>query len=328
MKVSRIFQSLWLARWWNCVIALVRHAKIHPSAFLFGNTKRIQFADGTIVGARTRLDVSESGRIVLGERVWLSSDVEIQTDTLVYVGAGTTIQRRCTINGSSQIGAGCIFAPNVFISSGTHPFRSVPYLPIREQERRLTAASDNLAALDRPVWVQDDCWLGTNCVISPGVTIGRGSVIGANSVVTHDVSPYSVVAGAPAKVIGQRMKWSPKRLIDPSNEQHWPYVLSGSIRISSDSKQASIELTYDVPLRIALSSNGEHESVIFHLETQFPVVVESSAQMYEINAGNNKLEISAASLIGSDGNIYCDLKLSDMHPGKTIRVTRIEASSA
>ena len=35
----------------------------------------------------------------------------------------------------------------------------------------------------------------------PNVTIGKGAIIGANSVVTHDVPPYSVVAGAPARII-------------------------------------------------------------------------------------------------------------------------------
>ena len=36
-----------------------------------------------------------------------------------------------------------------------------------------------------------------------GVTIGDGSVIAAGAIVTHDVEPYSIVAGVPAKHI----KW-------------------------------------------------------------------------------------------------------------------------
>lgn len=43
--------------------------------------------------------------------------------------------------------------------------------------------------------------IGMRAFILPGVTIGDGAVIGANSVVSHDVPPYTIVAGQPAKVI-------------------------------------------------------------------------------------------------------------------------------
>ncbi len=43
-------------------------------------------------------------------------------------------------------------------------------------------------------------------MIMPGVTLGRGCVVGAGSVVTKDVPPYTIVAGVPAKKIGERTK--------------------------------------------------------------------------------------------------------------------------
>ena len=51
--------------------------------------------------------------------------------------------------------------------------------------------------------IGDDTWIGTNVVIAGTVVIGKHCVIGANSVVTHDIPDYSVVAGAPCKVIKQ-----------------------------------------------------------------------------------------------------------------------------
>ena len=49
--------------------------------------------------------------------------------------------------------------------------------------------------------VQDDVWIGYGATILSGLTIGQGAVIAAGSVVTKDVTPYSVVAGVPARVI-------------------------------------------------------------------------------------------------------------------------------
>lgn len=49
--------------------------------------------------------------------------------------------------------------------------------------------------------LEDDCWIGAGVIILPGITIGKMSIVGAGAVVTKDVSPYSIVAGVPAKEI-------------------------------------------------------------------------------------------------------------------------------
>ncbi len=45
--------------------------------------------------------------------------------------------------------------------------------------------------------------IGTNATILPGITIGENAMVGAGSVVTKDVPANSIVAGAPAKVVGK-----------------------------------------------------------------------------------------------------------------------------
>ena len=54
------------------------------------------------------------------------------------------------------------------------------------------------------VEIGDRAWLGSNVVVLPGVTIGEGAVCCAGCVVTKDVEPYAVVAGIPAKKVGER----------------------------------------------------------------------------------------------------------------------------
>ena len=60
-------------------------------------------------------------------------------------------------------------------------------------------------------------------MIMPGVHIGDGAVIAARAVVTHDVAPYSVVAGTPARQIRQR--FSPERIALLLELRWWDWPL-------------------------------------------------------------------------------------------------------
>ena len=50
-----------------------------------------------------------------------------------------------------------------------------------------------------------DVWMGQQAIILPGCKkIGNGAIIGGGSIVTHDVPPYAIVVGNPARVIRYR----------------------------------------------------------------------------------------------------------------------------
>ena len=68
------------------------------------------------------------------------------------------------------------------------------------------------AKLAGAVRVEDFATVYTGAVVVPRVTIGTGAVVGAGAVVLHDVAPWAVVAGNPAKVIGMRAPRSPSTL--------------------------------------------------------------------------------------------------------------------
>ena len=52
--------------------------------------------------------------------------------------------------------------------------------------------------------IDHDVWIGHGATIMPGVTIGVGAVVGSGAVVTHDVVPYTIVGGTPARVLRRR----------------------------------------------------------------------------------------------------------------------------
>jgi acetyltransferase-like isoleucine patch superfamily enzyme len=56
--------------------------------------------------------------------------------------------------------------------------------------------------IQKPIVIEDNCFIGARAIILKGVNIGTGAVVGAGSVVTKNVEPYSIVAGNPAKKIG------------------------------------------------------------------------------------------------------------------------------
>ncbi len=62
--------------------------------------------------------------------------------------------------------------------------------------------------------IGNDVWIGMEAVIMPGVKIGDGAIVAAKAVVTHDVPPYAIVAGNPAKPVKARFdEWTVKRLL-------------------------------------------------------------------------------------------------------------------
>lgn len=52
--------------------------------------------------------------------------------------------------------------------------------------------------------IGNDVWIGHGAIIQAGLMIGDGAAIGSGAVVTHDVAPYTIVGGVPAKPLKDR----------------------------------------------------------------------------------------------------------------------------
>ena len=158
------------------------------------------------IGRFSNIIVAENSSLIIHDDVWINDNCHIETcqGQSIIIGAKTTLQSRCQIRGDVVVGKNVLFAPNVFISSGSHMYSYVPELSIREQDKKYQ--EDHGFGYSNPITIGEDCWLGINVVVMPGVTIQDHCVVGANSVVTKNIAAGLVSAGVPAKIIKNRFE--------------------------------------------------------------------------------------------------------------------------
>ncbi len=70
--------------------------------------------------------------------------------------------------------------------------------------------------------IGNDVWIGMEAIILPGVTVGDGAIVAAKSVVPHDVPPYAIVAGNPAKTVKMRFDGDTVRRLLAVSWWDWP----------------------------------------------------------------------------------------------------------
>ena len=135
---------------------------------------------------------------VKGELLTFGHGGEIQIGEWCFVGEGSRIWSADRI----QIGNRVLISHNVNIfDNDTHPIDD-PVARHRQFVEIVTTGQPHSIDLnEQPVLIEDDVLIGCQSIILPGVVIGAGAVVGAGSVVTRSVSPFTVVAGNPARVI-------------------------------------------------------------------------------------------------------------------------------
>ncbi len=117
---------------------------------------------------------------------------------------------------NTDIGKFCSIATHVIINPGDHPMHRVTQHHCTYRRRRYGfAPADDQEIFDwrrqRRCCIGHDVWIGSGAKVMAGVTISSGAVVAAGAVVTHDVAPYHLVAGVPARPL--RLRFSP-RIID------------------------------------------------------------------------------------------------------------------
>lgn len=136
------------------------------------NFGTLVLGDGVVLRNRpvaVELATSSEGTLRIGQRTSINSGTSIHADRSVHIGERVRIG---------------------------------PYVHIMDTAFH-NVGLDRTRPEAQPIEIGDDVWICVKSTVLPGVRIGRGAVVAANSVVTTDVAPFSIVAGSPAKAIGE-----------------------------------------------------------------------------------------------------------------------------
>jgi acetyltransferase-like isoleucine patch superfamily enzyme len=182
---ARLWAQKW--RWYERSCLPWNRARIHWE-FL----RREAFVRWPVHG--NVLEALLEGRLEIGPGTLFEPDVWITAPgtARVRIGAGTFLNLAVMVAAHDlvEIGDHCMLANGCFVSDASHRYDD-PRLPITWQ------GFDSKG----PTRIGDNCWLGANVAVTSGVSVGERCVIGANSVVRSDIEPFSVAAGAPARVL-------------------------------------------------------------------------------------------------------------------------------
>ena len=125
-------------------------------------------------------------------------NAETKIGAFVEIQKNATVGARCKISSHTFICEGVTIEAEVFVGHGVM-FTNDPYPRAVNNDGSLQTEADwsVVATL-----VKRGASIGSNATIMAGVTIGAYALVGAGAVVTRDVADYAIVAGVPARRIG------------------------------------------------------------------------------------------------------------------------------
>lgn len=129
-----------------------------------------------------------------GDGVVVRTPISIGNPAGTWIGDGVAINPGFSAKGHGElrIGAYTHFGFQVTILTADHRYEGATEIPY------------DVERIARPVTIGVACWFGDQVVVAPGTELGDGCVVAAGSVVAGGFEPYSVVAGAPARVVKTR----------------------------------------------------------------------------------------------------------------------------
>jgi len=127
-----------------------------------------------------------------------SIGADTKVGAFVEIQKNVSIGERCKISSHTFICEGVVIEDECFVGHGVMFTNDVYPRAVNEDGSPQTEADWKVIK----TVVKKRASVGSNATILAGVTIGEGALIGAGAVVTHDVPSFAIVAGVPARVVG------------------------------------------------------------------------------------------------------------------------------
>lgn len=135
--------------------------------------------------------------------IFESSRGQVEIGDRVYIGGGSIICRERIVIGNDVTMAWgvCIYDHNSNAVDWRQRAKVVDHFYENYGNRNCYEGIDWTGVVSAPIVIEDKAWIGFDAVILKGVRVGEGAIVGARAVVTHDVEPYTIVAGNPARLV-------------------------------------------------------------------------------------------------------------------------------
>ena len=182
---------VWQSLWDECYAAFLKHFFVGAED-LIAIGAPVHFIGGKYISLGKKVTLGRHSSLMAIYRWENCGQVFTPRIILGDNAVLAPFSRICSIN-RVEIGEWTTTGQRVYITDHTHGDVSFEQLGLPPRHRPLYSKG--------PVKIGAYVHIGENSCIMPGVTIGDHSVIGAGSVVTHDIPPYSVAAGNPARVL-------------------------------------------------------------------------------------------------------------------------------
>ena len=210
---------------------------------LFRNSVVIgsKLADGCTIGNDTNVERCQfENNVIINRRSFVNDS---QIGMCSYAGINLTMNW-------TKLGRFCSLGRNVDIGGFDHDYHKVTTMPQFRWNQMINGGGKIPDVMNHDYCIiGNDVWIAAGAQILHKAKIGDGAIVGGGAVVTHDVPPYAIAVGIPAKIIGFRFD---QRFIEDLMEIQWwnwpiPVILENMQKlIHTDVNEYTISMMRDI----------------------------------------------------------------------------------